>query len=126
MILYTPNYDPKKGDQITAEREETWGHLAQSAPIDEDEDMVIVTIGERLDVPRGWDTFEAIVNGEETTIHIDTLTDLVGLADALKLERGTLSELDREKRMKYEKHHEMRYNSDIFENEGYRVSIDDE
>jgi hypothetical protein len=99
MILYTPDYDPKKGDQITAEREETWGHLAQSAPIDEDEDMVIVTIGERLDVPRGWDTFEAIVNGEETTIHIDTLTDLVGLADALKLERGTLSELDKTRKM---------------------------
>jgi hypothetical protein len=99
MTLYTPNYDPKKGDQITAEREETWGHLAQSAPIDEDEDMVIVTIGERLDVPEGNDTFNAIVNSEETTIHVDFLTDLLGLADAIRMKRGQMSELDKTRKM---------------------------
>lgn len=116
-IHYRPNYNPKKGDDIVAERTDSWGTVTEMAPIDEDEDVILVTIGERLDVPRGKDTFKAIVNGEETEVHIDFITDVIAAADALRLKRGTLSELKELREMFYEDHIKAKHQSGIVEDE---------
>lgn len=87
-MLEFPSIKPKAGDVLVASREDSWGHVAEyRGDIEADDDTVRIEFGEREELPFGRDTFEATVNGNETGIHIDLVTEVFGLADSLEYQR---------------------------------------
>lgn len=87
MLSY-PNLKPEWGDTLIAFRDESWGHVADHCDdIEPDDYSIEIEMGDRLPQPHGDDTFDATVNGNETTIHIDLLTDIFQLADSLVYKR---------------------------------------
>jgi hypothetical protein len=86
-MLDYPNAAPQPGDALAAERDGSWGHLADHWQEIDAEKPIRIEFGERCEQPLGQDTWHATVNGVECHLHIDVVTDIFQLADSLTYER---------------------------------------
>lgn len=89
MPVYYPDVHIEEDDCLVAVREEGWGRIGENLGIDSNITTITMQFHGRADRPNDSDSFDTSVNNQDQqVVHIDTISDITGIADQYALYRN--------------------------------------